>query len=338
MEDKGLLNNLINNEVEADASVAKVTGLGAASTFAAFSVGLLINAFLTQGSGAYIAGGIIATIIFLALFFLNVLFIKTVWIANLVILAESVALVGGVYSAFSPSSVLGGIITFFVLMSAAYSGREYFQNLLKIRFWQTAKGAVSRAIIGIAFFVSIVSYSNIEKIMAHQDQFFISASTFEQLLVKSTSAVKYAIPEMDFTKSVGEVITNIATQQVAENEEAQRLPQAAQKQLIAQTKEELHKKIAAYFAVAPEAINLRDVSSKALYDITAQKFNKLDAESKKQVAGAVAAIVFITAIGLILPLRLCATLLAVILYEILLGLNFAAVTLEGRSREIIILK
>lgn len=338
MEDRGLLNNQISKDIEIDVSIPKIAGLGLASTAAAFGAGLLFNAFLMEGALAYAIGASILAILFLALFFLNTLFIKTAWVANVIVLAESMAFVVGVHDTMGSATVLGGLIMCAVLISAAYIGREYLENFMRIRLWQVGRITIARAIIALAVFISMVSYSNIENIVKNQQGFFVSVGTFERVLQQSVALVQNWIPELDFAKPIGKVIEDVAMRQVQQNEVANKLPEAAQKQLIVQTKEELQNRIAAYFGVGAHTIDLGDSTSEEIYELTAQKFNGLDDENKQKVASVIAIIIFFTIVGIGLPLRLCVTLLAIILYEILLGMGFARVTLEGRSREIIMLE
>jgi hypothetical protein len=52
----------------------------------------------------------------------------------------------------------------------------------------------------------------------------------------------------------------------------------------------------------------------------------------------VAALIFLIIVGFSLPIRLIVTFLAFLLYEIFLALGFSAKMMEGRDREIIVLK
>lgn len=336
--DKGLLNNQISNAAEVDVSMTKIVGLGGASAIVALAAGLFVGIFLEGGGGGFAIAASVAGMLLLALFFLNTIFIKTPWVGNFVIFSECAALVCGAWNVLGSASVMGGLLACAIMIGAAHTGRDYVQNLLKIRLWQVARVTLPRAILALAVFVSAVSYSSIEKVIAQQEEFFVSIETFENIVLQSASLVSRAIPEIDLTKSAGEVFVNIATRQVENIAEVGTLPPSAKKQLINQTRDELQKQIASYFNANPQAINLNEEASKELYALTAQRFSELNEASQKRIAAVVSIIIFLTVASMVFPVRLCVAVIAIILYETLLGLNFARVTLEGRSREIIILK
>ncbi|PIY58818.1 hypothetical protein COY97_02210 [Candidatus Wolfebacteria bacterium CG_4_10_14_0_8_um_filter_39_64] len=69
-----------------------------------------------------------------------------------------------------------------------------------------------------------------------------------------------------------------------------------------------------------------------------EKFTKLPENVRLFAPVAIAALIFLTIVSLSLPIRLITTVLAFLIYEICLALGFSTIMLEGKSREIIILK
>ena len=127
----------------------------------------------------------------------------------------------------------------------------------------------------------------------------------------------------------------MAVNQIEQNSQLKLLPATAKKQLINQAAEELEGKFSDFIG-AP--VNPKTGTLETLYRAIVKNFLNYRKISGAVVPAGIAVLIFLTIISLALPIRWLATLLAYFIYEICLALGFSDIMLEGRSREIIILK
>jgi len=323
MEDRGLLNKT-TDEIEADRSVPKIVILAAAGIIFSFAFGYFLKLFIFQGRLDFLLFCFLAALGFLIFFLLEVLFVKTSWIVSLIIFLETLGFLAPFYNHLSKTVAIGTLISFLIFLSGVYIGRAELGNMLKVKFWRISKKTLPKAIAGLALFSSII-YVGV--IGSGEKEFFISQATFEKVIE--------FVPGFDLSLPVETLIKNLAVNQIEGNAQLKLLPESAKKELINQSVKELEKKISDFTGIP---LNPKVKASEALYGIMKEKFTNLPENVRLFTPAAVAAIIFLTIIGLSLPIRLIATVLAFLIYEICLALGFSAIIMEGRSREIIILK
>lgn len=323
MEDRGLLNKT-TDEIEADRSVPKIVILAAAGIIFSFAFGYFLKLFIFQGRLDFLLFSFLAALGFLIFFLLEVFFVKTSWIINLIILLETLGFLAPFYNNLSKTVAIGTLISFLIFLSGVYIGRAELNNMLKVKFWRISKKTLPKAIAGLALFSSII-YVGV--IGSGEKEFFISQATFERVIE--------FVPGFDLSLSVETLIKNLAANQIEGNAQLKLLPESTKKELINQNVKELEKEISDFTGIP---LNPKVKASEALYSIMVEKFTNLPENVRLFTPAAVAAIIFLTIIGLSLPIRIIATVLAFLIYEICLALGFSAIIMESRSREIIILK
>jgi len=323
MEDRGLLNKT-TDEIEADRSVPKIIILAAIGIIFSFAFGYFLKLFILHGRLNFLFFCFLAALGFLIFFLLEVFFVKTFWIVNLIIFLETLGFLAPFYDNLSKILGLGTLISFLIFLSGVYVGRAELENMLKIKFWRISKKTLPKAIVGLALFSSIIY---VGMIGFGEKEFFIPQATF-------TKIVKF-VPGIDLSLPVETLIRNLAVNQIEGNDQLKLLPESAKKELINQSVKELEKKISDFTGLP---LNPKIKSSEALYGIMVEKFTKLPENVRLFAPVAIAALIFLTIVSLSLPIRLITTVLAFLIYEICLALGFSTIMLEGKSREIIILK
>lgn len=323
------------NETEIDRSIIKITILATLGIALAFFFGYYLKVFFVAGDWNQFWIASLLALGFLIIFLLDVFFIKSLqWIA-IVIFLESGALLAGFYDQFSKSLLAGALLAALILFLAHFSGHSEMKNLLKIKFWRVSKIVVPKALAAIALFVSIAYYANLQGNVLGREDFFISRSSFEKIIAPSNPLIKKIVPEFDLSLSTGELINKLAQAQVEGNPQAKILPEGAKKQLVAATTSDLEKKINDFLGTT---LDTKAKVSDAIYGAMIKKVSGLSDESRGIFQIGLAALIFLTIIGFVLPIRWLVSSIAFLVYEILIALGFAFVSLEGRSKEIVLLK
>lgn len=324
-----------NQAIETDQSISKIIVLAALGIIFSFFFGYFLKLFIFESRTVFLLASFSSLLFFLTIFLLGAFFVKSRTKTGQIILLESLAFLAAFYDQLSTNVAIGVLASFLILLWANYSGRLELENTLKIRFWRVGKKVLPKAIAALALFVG-VAYVSIGGVSGEKD-FFISQSVFEKMLspVINMKIVQNFLPGFDSSLPTGELIKNLAKSQIEQNSQMKLLPEAVKKQLINQTAKELEKKFSDFLGVP---INPKTKTSEALYQAMVNKFAALPENIKTAVPVGVAVLIFLTIISLSLPIRWLASILAYFAYEICLALGFSVIMLEGRSREIIILK
>lgn len=333
MTDRGLLNQT-GNDIESDRSIAKIVILAAIAIVFSFLFSYFLKSAVLRGGSNFSILSFSAASIFLAFYFLNVIFIKSLWRVNLIILLESLAFLLVFYDMFSLNILLGALAAFLVLLWGSFAGRDELENTLKVKFWRIGKRVIPKGIFALALFVGVV-YAGAA--IGQNEEFPLSQSAFEKLVgpVLQNGLVQNFLPGLDINLPTSELFKNLAEKQVEGNQQLNLLPAAAKNELIGQAAAETQKRLSEFLGVTLNS-NLNILT--AIYDAGIKKFASLSDNAKMAVPITLAVLLFLTIVGLTLPIRWLIALIAFLFYEIFLALGFTEVTLEGRSREIILLK
>jgi len=330
---RGLLNK-DNVEAEVDKSIAKIIIMAIVSAVFSFLFGYFLKQFMLDGQSSFLLFSFLAALGFLSVFLLMTFFVKSAWRINLIIFLNVLVLTAPFYDRLSKNICLGLLVSFLFLIWANYNGRQELHNMLKIRFWRISKKTVPKAIAALAIFVSFVyvGFAGSET-----KGFFISQATFEKIVspIAQSGLVQNFMPGIDLSLPTEKLIQNLAANQVEQNPQFKLLSELDKKQLINQSIGDLENE-ASGLAGAP--IDLKAKASDELYKILAAKFGTLSPNVASAVPIVVAALIFLTIVGLSLPIRLVVSVLVFLVYEICLALGFSVIMMEGKSSEIIILK
>jgi hypothetical protein len=327
---------LPNNNIEADRSIAKIVILAVIGIIFCFFFGYFLRLFILDGQSGFLLPCFLAGMGFLAFFLLNAFFIKNSWIVSLIIFLDVLAFSAPFYDQVSKTFWLGILLTFLIFIWANYTGRQELENMLKIKFWRISKKVIPKAITALAIFVGIV-YVGIADTVIKEKEFFISQTTFNKIVlpIANSSLVQAFSPGFDLSLPTGKLLENLTASQLEGSSQFQFVPGAAKDELVSQSVNELENKISGFTGVA---LDPDQKASDFLYEVMVKKFGTLPKSVIPIAPIIVAALIFLIIVGFSLPIRLIVTFLAFLLYEIFLALGFSAKMMEGRDREIIVLK
>ncbi|MDP3015252.1 MAG: hypothetical protein Q8N28_02475 [bacterium] len=320
--------------IEVDRSIPKIIVLAALGIIFSFFFGYFLKLFILESRLDFLLFSFLVFLSFLTVFLIGVFFIKSGFRASQIIFLESLAFLAAFYNHLSVNIAIGALASFLILLWANYSGRLELENMMKIRFWRVGKKVLPKAIAALALFIGIayVSVGGMD-----EKEFFISQSTFEKMIspVVNMKIVQNFLPGFNLFLPVGELAKNLAVNQIEQNSQLKLLPANVKNQLINQSAKELEDKFSDFIG-AP--VNPKIGTLETLYRAMVKKFSELPENIRVVVPVGVAVLIFLSIISLALPIRWLATILAYFIYEICLALGLSVIMLEGRSREIIILK
>ncbi len=324
-----MINNHFN-EVEIDRADSKIAVLAVLGVVLFFLFGYFLKLYFSRGNLNFFWFSLGSLSIYLIIFLFQSLFIKSIKKTNLIIFLESAVLLAGFYDRFNWQISAGAFIVFLFLLWGNFNGVCQLRDSVKVKFWRVSKAAMPKAIAAAALFGSVV-YMNV-----NGGDFFLSRPAFEEILKPSASIIQKFIPDFSFSLSIGELAKNLAEKQIEEMPQARFLPKSAKTQLAAQSAKELESRFSNIFGGAPIDSKLK--ISEAVYDALKDKFLNLPENIKYFFLLAAGLIIFFTVESFALPFRLIISFIGFIIYKILLAVGFATIVLEGKNREIIILK
>lgn len=319
-----------NHTAEIDQSIVKIIILTVFGTISFFSFGLFLKLFFLSENFNFLLISVFFASIFLIIFFLQSFFIKNFLNATAIVFFECLGLLAGFYDRIFNPMIIGSVVfVLFILFLANRNGRMESQNMIKISLKRIGKAVLPKAIAAIFLFSSII-YVN-----SNGKEFLISQSNFEKILLPTTIIIKKVYPTIDLSLSIKDLAVNLANEEVGKIPNFEILPKSERAKIINQSAKKMEDTISSFFG---EKINSTLNIYQASYELAMKKFNEFSEETKSMILIGVAFIIFLTLEGLAWPFRLIITFLAYIIYEILLAVGFITVSLEGISKETIVLK
>ncbi len=324
---------------DAHHSILKMVALAVVTVFFAFTLSYFLKVFFGTGNLSSLIILLLSAVGFLTLFLLNVVFIKTMWRSNLIIASESIGLLLGFWDEFSFGLLLGCFFVFLLLVLANYSGTSELENMLKIKVWKVGKRALPKAMLALSLFISLIYYLALNRNLAlWPNNFFISEQTFEKVIFPTEPFIQKFFPQFEFQVTTDEFLHRLAESQVDEAVKSQnvgKLPDSLKAELIAKSASDLGGKFASSLGIQLES---QDTVAGTLYKALVQRIMLLPSNVHDALPLILAAVVFLLIISLGWLLRWVSSVLAFLIYKLLMYAGFAQLVLEGRSREIAILK
>ena len=322
--------------VEADQSIWKVYTLGVCTVLLALGFSVSLNLFIARGSAGYFFFAVGAGLFFIAFFLLSAILIKSPFINYGIIASEALALFIGSYSTFSLAAFFGALVALFLFLFAYYVAMREMESLLKIRFWRISKAVVPKVILGVALFISLVSYGKLGAADWTASEYsFISEKVFETVLTPAVPFAQKMVPEFDLRTALGDMIDRIAEREVANDARLAILSPSLRSDVSKATAAELRKQIEDYVG-SPMDWNRSVVAS--LREAVLARLSGASPQAKSRIPAGIAVIVFLVIMSFTGIIRYLATFIAFLIYEMCMALGFSVLLLETRSREIIILK
>ncbi len=328
-------NNPTPKNSSPDHSLVKIIILAFLGAAFAFGFSFFLKIFID--SPDWVSGIIILSVMagFLVMFLLQVFFLGSKTLNALVLLAQSLLFLAGFYDKFSIPIFWAAILLFLILFWGSYSGISELEILSKIKFWRIGKKALPKAIFAVTLFGSVAYYGYFkESAVLKPDEFIISETTFEKAVNPVVPLIQKMFPEFDLSLTAEEFLNKVASSQANKNDQFKKLPDALKKPAISQIAKESEKRIE---EMAGISIDPKARVSKALYGAMVKKFTDLPVQIRDATPLFAAAIIFLTIISMSFFIRWIVSLIAYLFYEILLALGFAAIMLQGGSKEVIVL-
>ncbi|OGG40057.1 hypothetical protein A2116_00200 [Candidatus Jorgensenbacteria bacterium GWA1_49_17] len=334
-----------SEESEEDRSFWKVlilAVLGAGSVFLSF---FLFDKFLAEGNLVRLLGSILFACVFLSFFVLQVFFTKSrIRIAVLSLIQVLAPLLFFFERIFPSPSIplLVGIVVFFIfLLAAAGRGRQDIAGSLTIRFFQVAKGIMSRAVAGLLIAFSFQFYLTYFVWGGANESF--SRQLVNQTLTASEPIVKIVIAEVSFDDTVDEFFLDIAEKQLRKikigsgGEEAaidfDRLLPAEQEKITGEISLALHTQAEKIFG----PLNADGKMNAEIFRIIKDYVDGIPPATKSVFSVVLAVLFFFSARGIAFLLYWLPELIAFLMFKLFMVTGFAYVGLESRSREFIML-
>lgn len=316
-------------EIEIDRSNSKISVLAVLGVVSLFLFGYFLKLYFLGGDLNFFWLSLGSLSVYLIVFIFQSLFIKNLKRINLIIFLESAALLVGFYDKFNRTILAGAFIVFLFLLWGNYNGVRQLRDTIKVNFWRLSKAILPKAIAAAALFGSVVYMS------VNGDDFFLSRTAFDEILKPSILIIQKFIPDFNFSLSINELAIILAEKQISEAPQAQFLPKSVKTQLAAQSAKELENK---FSSILGAPIDSKLKISETIYETLKNKFLNLPENIKYLVLLAAGMIIFLTVESFALPFRLLISFIGFIIYEIFLAAGFATIILEGKNKEIIILK
>lgn len=314
---------------EIDRSVIKISALAILGTFFLGVFSAFLRIFLDTGDFRLFIFSSLAALLFLIILVLQVFFVKNFWRLNLIVVIESIGLLAGFFDRIDLALIGSVAFAIFIFIVASWNGKKALDNMLKVDFWRINKIVLPKGIMALALFAS-VGYT-----MSIDNRFFVSEIFFEKSLGISSGIVERFYPSFSFSSTTKEMVLSMASEQLSKSPQFQILSEQAKKQIANQSAEDLEIKVKEYLG---EGFNFNIKFSKALFEALKNKFDYLPQNIKNMILAGLGFFVFLTIVGVAFPIRIAVSIFAFLAYEALLALGFATIIIEGRSREIVVLK
>ncbi|MBI1838706.1 MAG: hypothetical protein HYR95_00150 [Candidatus Colwellbacteria bacterium] len=311
-----------NSEVvDGDKSLLKIAGVIVVGILIALATGFFFDK-------ALFTYGILSGTFFLSVFVLQNLFIKDLDKVILSLFLESLGFTVFFYRDFSYHLVAGSIILAMLLFWGSYKARKELEATVRIRFFRASRLALNSAVPAIFVFMSLI-------FLARGTVF--TETNLQSLLESFSPLIRGYVPAFSFSKPTGELIKDIALGNMSSEELVafNKLPQSARDQAVNKTVEELSLRVEPYFG---STFSPEKSLSQNVYAAAAIRINGLDENSRMYFTAWLMLLILFSARSLVPIIQIPISILAFLIYQIILATNFAVVQLESRSREVLLLK
>lgn len=302
-----------------------------------FGFGYYLNLFFAADDGWNFLGISSALALgFLSFFLLNVILIRSEWQRGFVSALSCAAFFAAFWKDWEVGFIGAWAAAFLILVYADRAGKLELENLLTIKFWRVGKRVLPKAVMALALLASASYYFNIQEFnLRAPEKFFISEKSFEQIFFPAGTFVKKIIPQFDLDLTTDEILAKIAEDEVAGNPLFKNLPKSAQKPLINQAVGALQKDVAGLIGVP---LDTKVRVPETIYRVLVRKILDLPENVRSALPLGAALLVFLAILGFTWLIRWIATIIAFVIYEILLFFGFAEIGTEITNKEVVVLK
>lgn len=325
-----------HNEVDLDRSAVKLVALGATGTFLAFGFGADLLMLIHTGAALFWWGTGVSGILFLGVALLDAFFVKSTAIRTVMLAVEMGACLAPFYGEMSVGFLVAAAASYVILLGAHRAGRNELAELVHVKFFRIAHVVLPKAIVALAIVAAAAYYGFARDALARGNVgALITETQFAAFSRPVTSLAHFFMPGVTPSSTTRDVIQAIANSELSGNPALQALPEHAKKQMLTQAAQSVEKQIA---GVVGDSLDLGGDIAHTLYTFMEKKLQEAPESTRGTVAMAVAVLLALAIAGLMWPIRLLVAAVAFLLYEMCIALGFASITLETRSREIIVLR
>ncbi|KKU15649.1 hypothetical protein A3I34_00640 [Candidatus Jorgensenbacteria bacterium RIFCSPLOWO2_02_FULL_45_12] len=318
-----------------------VLGIGI-SAISAYALSL----FLQSPKFAFLLAWMCSVAVFASFILLQSVFVKGGWKLTLMIFLQGLSPAAVFYRYIYPDvswPVVGGIIAFtLLLIASSIKGRSILSNSLNIKFSFIAKSVVPLAVAGALIFSSAAAYVfYFEKGGFSRE---LGLSLISKALASAEPVLHLWFPETSFGQTPEVFFENLARTQFEKISFSEASVNFSVQDFKALPKEEQEKIISEAGAKIREAVEsgygaIRDDEpvSNAAFGILERWVKDVELKLGGAFGALVAILGFLALRGIFALFHWLITLLAFLVYRFLLVTGFAAVILETRRREFVLL-
>lgn len=298
-------------------SPTKVYSLIASTTLlAAFA-----SYFISRGS---LGWGITLLVLFSAVFIVQSLLLRHTHKAFLAGFLNSLGLL--IFFAGEELSYLLMTLLFVVVFFvwANVRGAKEIENTVKIRFSRVVRPVVSLLLTGLTVFAGFLFFINGDTLLREENV----GRTVDVLVAP---AVRFFVEDFSSDMTMGDLARGIAKRNLSGNEEFRGLPEAGQELLIRRGAEASMQSME---SLVETEIDPRSSFKGALTDFISRKSQDLSEENRPARALVLVLVLVLIIKSVEIVLYLPLTLLAFMVYELMIAFNFVALQFESRSKEV----
>ncbi len=304
-------------------SVARVKAYGVSSA-------LVLSAFATSlsfGVGALIPG-IIALVVFLAVSIIQSMLSDNKKVVYLGIVFSAAAFTIPFYKSFSITLGIAFVLLTLFLFSAFYRGRKAIENMIKMRFFRISH-IVSESLITavVIFFTTVLIVTS---------GLSVSRERIDQLVkILVVPVVERQVEGFTPGMSVGEMLSVLSEDKLSSDPRFISLPDYAKEEIIKESAEESKQRIEEIIGVE---IDANDTIGGNIHNVIQSKLSDLTPAAKIYWGAAIVMLAWLSVKSVEFILYIPLAVLTLLIYELLLSLNFISIELESRSKEVVSLK
>ena len=300
-----------------DSSIWKVAVIGAIGVILAGMSGFYLESVLDGNSELIMLS--IWAVCFFALFLVQTLFIKSFKLTAMVVVLETFAMTTFFLDRFSWGLLAGWLTLLILWLFITRRGRSEMENQLQVKFSKVEQRVLPAAFTAFAVFICIVAIW-VNGTSLTKERFLI--------LINPAQPIMQTLLSRGFTfdMAISKFAEMVLETKFKVNVSA--LPAAAKNLAINQILDQLRTQYSLNFKNS-------DRFSDVVYNYMMYWFEKIPESIKIGIPLGAAVLIFLTVKGFAFFLRWVSTLIAFILYEILLTSGFAKKSLESRSHEIV---
>lgn len=309
---------------------AKIIVLWIFGLITSFASGWFLKDFLNASQSGGLILVSVSFLLFIIISLLQALFVSEGDASAFIVILESIVMI----LPFMTKSLLLLLlipIMFIFLYIGNSNTRKVVANNLRIDFWSASRVFLPKGIIAVSILVGVLLPFYLTS--ADSKIFPLSPALFNDIISSGSFLTQKIFPWFDPSSTIESMVLTTAAEKLNQVPNARFLSEDAKKAFLDDFTAGVYGQISSYIG---SPVNPKLTVSASIYKIAEEKFVKLP-ERTKNIAYAIGGILLFFAIEAVsFPLRAIISILAFIIFEILLALGFAQISIEQVSREIII--